>query len=393
MKFFLLASTHGLTVDHYDDYHRAGYSVIIASSRYPVNGCYDHFVKIPGTKTSFAFIEDHIHGIRDAEEVIVKNYIEPGSQRIYSIPEHVYHYCLLGDTHHLTGGFLDAYTFIRENPVDILSSYANPFDAILLSRLIPDIKSIKAFPIELHSTAWRNLSVTHNVLAKQRDSAILLCSTLNQFQRPRSAAIRQVVSDCRLSALFHLYPFQKNLENYHQLLTSFKYSFIPLNGGQISPQLVSSISCGNIPVVTHAEQLRLHHLYSFFRKYTLSLSLDKICASGIEELLVNADSMSLDLRRDLDSFGFQRFAVTTEISFLKSNHYNFKADNAMLAPLSDLSEDTAHDLFATIDELIYNSFPFVYRNAYCKVYLPSKVGMRPDLCELVDMFRFYHGFS
>ena len=387
MKYLFFASNHGLPKTLYVDYRDAGYKIILVSLNTNVSGLFDYFVRFNSRVIPYSYLEN-LPFLSDCEQIIVRNYIEPGSHRISGLPSHVYHFCILGDTHHMKGALLDAFDFISQNPVTILTSYANPFDCLLLSRFFPNIRSVKAYPLELHSTFWSNNHLSD--LPNARDPAILLCASLNRFQKPRSRLVRQILMNKKLCLLFELLPFQGNPNCYMKSLQSYMYSFVPLNGGQISPQISCAISCGNIPISTSVEQMTLHSCYSFFRQYTLHLELKSLSFLNLQSLIQKHSYMSLQLHEERRAFYHKNKSFLSELDFLHDEAYDLDSSHIRIDSLDNLPRQYIYNLFSLIDSTLTASCDCTLSPDRLNLLAHKKSTLPQSILSIYKLFVFYH---
>ena len=124
----------------FDEYKRSGWELVAIK---PKNINSDHsFIR----ETSTLYIHEDNRSCQNIlkilskyisySEVILRQYIEYGSFLLNDIPKEVFHLVVLGDTHHLKGLIKRSVEFLSSNIPTILTSYANPADALIVGMIL-----------------------------------------------------------------------------------------------------------------------------------------------------------------------------------------------------------------------------------------------------------------
>ena len=211
---------------------------------------------------SFPHLSSLLGSCFDICTLSIRLYIEPCAFVITEIPACVPFLAVLGDTHHIPGSLKYAFNFLSSCLPTVLTSYANPGDALLIGRLLNlPPASILLYPPSL---IVKNTLGTSSGLdlepSSSRTKYVALCSTLSRFQLPRSALIRYILRYPDILQLFYLFPFQRTPAAFKRILSRFSFLYVPTNGSQISPQVFAGLFMGlNIISDCHF-QLSLHPL-------------------------------------------------------------------------------------------------------------------------------------
>lgn len=284
--------------------------------------------------------------------LFLRTYLEIGAPHVFNYPEYVHNYVVLGDSHHLLGCFSFCYTYLTDNNICFLSSYANPSDSLLLAQLcnIP-IDSCFVYPPSLvvRNTLGSFSSGVCDFSCSSARFGIGLCTSLSVHQHPRSSLLRSLLlsdSDSNILSLLRPHDFysQADFSNFLHSVSSY---VVPSNGGQISPSLISAYSSGCAVVSNCFNQLTLHDEYKVL--LSLFFPLDILAPQSLFGYSSFCASLSNPIGSILNRFKF----ISSEIDFFLSQDKYFMLTLLESHPLfvDSLSFDPAFS-FQYIDKLI-----------------------------------------
>ena len=152
--------------------------------------------------------------------------------------------------------------FLSSNIPTILTSYANPADALIVGMILGLSKNqICLYPPSLVvRNTFQGLELNKKELTAAKN-LYGLCSTLTNYQIPRTKLLRYILTNVPNHSGLFLFDFVDSPSAYKKLLLSLSGIIIPTNGSQISPQLSSASALGLKVLSDCGFQLLFHDDY------------------------------------------------------------------------------------------------------------------------------------
>lgn len=181
--------------------------------------------------------------------IVLRNYLEPGNFFVCDSYGHAsLHYCVIGDTHHLSQSLTWCLDRLRHLKPHFFFSRSNPQHAILLAQCLERSYGLQTE----YAAAPDYLLVEPETLSIQKHERAthdaLLCISNLQFQLGRKRLIKKLLCLPDLLASTHFFSFLPE-SCFRDLLFASRYLLIPSINGQVSPQIFYAISHGCLPVV------------------------------------------------------------------------------------------------------------------------------------------------
>ena len=203
--------------------------------------------------------------------IILRNYLELGNFYLTDrFSSSSLHYCVLGDTHHLSQSLSWCFNCLVTTQPQFFFSRSNPHHAILLANCL---EAFQGLTIQ-HSAAPDYLlvrpDVVHSYPNVSGDYLANLCISNLKVQFGRKRLLRYLLHSPKLLSVTNLFDFMPEFD-FRNLLISSSYLFVPGINGQISPQIFYSLSHQCTPIVDCFAALTSSNYHISLSKYLVSL--------------------------------------------------------------------------------------------------------------------------
>ena len=249
---------------------QAGYIFVCVSSGptdaiYPLSSAFPESFLITLRLTSNHISFDRLINLLPAlidSSSIIRTYLELGSLYVADYPPYIRNCVILGDTHHIPGCFSFCYHYLLNNNASILTSYANPADAILLEQLLPSkvIYSYLYPPFLVCSNTLDISTLSKLSCTISSQPSLGFCCSLTHYQHKRSQVCRHLLSNSFLSDFLHFHSFLSKVD-FTTFLSEQNLYIVPTNGGQISPSVLAAFATNCFVISNCFNQLTLHQEY------------------------------------------------------------------------------------------------------------------------------------